>query len=147
MSRFELKSVVVESVEAFDPCKTCSGKGKVGHMIGHVEVCRVCQGSGGKWHVVSGMRLHEAVWLCEYNDGGGDVYRMERVNNEAVTKSSILVREHEVCLRCNGTKIEGSSFLHSRKPCDRCLKDADGKPTGAEPNTASQWRVKEVDHE
>ena len=123
---FQLKSVVVESVEAFDPCKTCSGKGKVGHMIGHVEVCRVCQGDGGKWNeILTPADANNVTWTDSkliYAD-----------------KSSILVREHEVCLRCNGTKIEGSSFLHSRKPCDRCLKDADGKPTGAEPNTASQW--------
>ena len=61
----------------------------------------------------------------------------------AVTKSTFLVREWGVCKQCHGTGAQN--------PCDttcdickcvHCHKDADGKPSGAEPDTAGPWRVR-----
>lgn len=158
MNNFTLKSVVVEEVPTFKICERCEGKGKVGHMIGHVEECRVCSGKGGEWH--------EAVEYHEIRVLGGEKRSLPHIHYEdfhgVVTKSIILVREHQVCSKCGGKSggykcnkcfcfydepVHICTITYSdngglREDCSHCLKDADGKPTGAEPDTAGEWRIK-----
>jgi len=68
---------------------------------------------------------------------------IEHVNHKRVTKSSILTRTHEVCSICNGRKTRWDSMEVAIVPCEYCLKDSDGNPAGCEPNTASEWEVRE----
>ena len=51
------------------------------------------------------------------------------------------IREHEACKECLGDRWI-DTYAERRLPCPHCLKDAEGKPTGAEPGTAGEWRVK-----
>jgi len=118
------------------------------------EQCPTCQGKGGKW--MGGIEFDPMS-----ERGGERLYRMKGVGR--VTKSTILTREHGVCSWCEGIKTEycepcnGIGYLgedphnitmceicdgEAEVDCSKCLKDADGKPSGAEPDTASDWEVK-----
>ncbi len=98
---FTLKSVVVEEVPAWMKCERCEGKGKVGHMIGHVEDCRVCSGEGGEWATpVTQIEFDSSYWV-----GHAAI---------EITKSTILVREWTCPDGFEHTDMEDYA------PCDRC---------------------------
>ena len=82
--------------------------------------CPDCQGFGGKWH--------EAV---EYRPGFGDSINADNLII-TVSKSSFLVREWGPCIYCLDS---GDDCVLDN--CSRC------QGTGAEPGTASPWRVSE----
>lgn len=131
---FTLESRVVERVPAWEECRDCRGSGVwESHATENGEqiTCPSCQGEGGRWH--------EAV--IESENELVTVRFIAKSSSAFVpaTKSSILVREYWVCGVCSGCgwQVGGDS----RNDCDRCLKDADGKPTGAEPDTAGKWRL------
>ena len=161
---------VEERVPAREVCANCGGKGIFApcqHVGCHNHIshpceccgriqgkCKVCQGSGGKWH--------EAMY---FNKITPDVPRIDLGDNYPteeryipITKSSFLVREWDVCKECHAT---------GNKHCEPCngqggyldewimtqwCRHCDGEGyipdgcescggTGAEPGTASPWRV------
>ena len=127
---FTRKVVIEERVPAWKECPTCNGCPVA--ILTERVVCSACQDSGGKWH--------EAV--KEYTASGPEPsYYVGNLSGayQWLTKSSILVREWGVCRACNGKMKVG--FGTYEKDCNYCHKDADSKPTGAEPGTAGEWRV------
>ena len=139
---FSLESRVIEHVPAWVNCERCGGTGQWAHPV-DLAPCPSCQGEGGRWH--------EAVYHpkhCVTNEITGHYLNYNCSSETRVTKSSILVREYGVCGECGGKKristYDNTASLGesvTMQPCDHCLKDADGNPTGAEPNTAGEWRV------
>lgn len=128
MSKFYRKSIIVEEAPAWEECSACLETGKVEIPNGSIQACKHCGGRGGVWH--------EAVTVIPASMAFG------LLRGDLIRHFATLIREHEVCQECNGTCIEGSSMDNSRRECTRCLKDADGEPTGAEPGTAGEWKVK-----
>ncbi len=165
MSKFYRKSVIIEEVPAWQECDVCTeaGKGEIITGLGggikkarggpvvdsfpdplgvrrrKRSPCSACHGKGGKWH--------EATQLASSWD---QKHSWRVIREYKVESTSVLFREHEVCRGCKGKRevydLQLSHVVfHSplpRIPCSRCLKDAEGKPTGAEPGTAGEWRVK-----
>jgi hypothetical protein len=141
---FKLVSRIEETAEAWEECKRCGGLGKnqPEHSIHGKELtCPDCQGEGGRWHEAVKKRSD-----CVHGQWFDDYYLKDTAYG--VTKSSILIREWDVCYKCGGTRELWVPFDYSRLEdmgyynCDHCHKDADGKPTGAEPGTQGEWQVK-----
>ena len=45
-------------------------------------------------------------------------------------------------ITCHPKGVRCEYYVHLDLPCPHCLKDAEDKPTGAEPGTATEWRVR-----
>lgn len=127
-STFEVIKTVRETAKAWVECG-CVNIDTQSYVDHEREACS-CNGDGGKWNRLiiqprpdfKGWKGHVGEQFIHFG------------------KATILTREWGLCLRCNGTKIEGSC-LCNRKPCSHCHQDADGNPTGAEPGSAGDWKV------
>jgi len=117
---FTLKQIIEERVPAWEKCETCRYfTGLYDRKTGKwARGCSNCNGEGGRWH---GTVKEGGVGIGNYI--GGEYHGLEWINAVDVTKSSHLIREHQVCKLCIG---EG---------CSEC------NGTGAEPNTEGPWRV------
>ena len=128
---------IVERAPAWEVCLHCEGRGKIAdHLIADCSLggrdCKYCQGSGGKWH--------EAVYYNkiskDYFVDQGDEVSIMNGKYCRVTKSSFLVREWGVCYLCEGLGPIVNYHTDGRSgECTNC------QGTGAEPGTASPWRV------
>ena len=123
---------VEERVPAWEVCQGCISDAAT------ILPCPTCKGDGGKWH--------EAV---VYNQLGYGITpkKYHYINDdEIVTKSSFILREWDACVECEGSGLSINQppmgdMAGMTAPCGHCLKDKDGKPTGAGKDTASEWRV------
>ena len=117
--------IVEEEVKAWEECKNpiCSK----GHG------CAFCNGEGGKWH--------EAVVTIEYDGSPWLVHTAIEL-----TKSSTLIRYHELCRVCKGNKVVGSPDFLGDKVENMTICTMNVCPnchgTGCEPGTATDWMVK-----
>ena len=123
---FTLIKGIEEEQAAWIECDNCNGEGWVdrendGGYVDQVD-CFICGGDEGHWHEAIGEYFHPQV-----ERHGGDTWC-----GKCVTKSSILNREHGVCRSCEAEVLYNDDAL----PCDICNN------TGAEPGTASNWRIK-----
>lgn len=141
MSKFYRKLVIIEEVPAWEKCGNCNGFGE--RNVGDKEwtVCFICNGACGIWH--SNVLVDPGQLVGNLMTGLPNVV-VDR--DTTITKSATLIREHEECRECHGEQefltIEQFSNTANVIPCPHCLRDAGGKPTGAEPGTAGEWRVK-----
>ena len=132
------------TVPAWTKCKRCKGKGvEIYHLLSEPKTCTDCNGDGGKW----------AIPANEFPP--------------VVTKSTILTQLYDVCGECGGNTLcnieiatrEACSNCPSWQNhsslgwccvdqtigCPHCLKDTDGSPTGAAPDTGQGWKIEEVE--
>lgn len=129
MSTYKLVSKIVETAPAWVECEACENGGVptmhtdyYGERI--EEPCGLCHGTGGSWN--------EAIYQDVY---AGSVSRPTPFLDETrVDKSSTLIREWEVCGQCGGDK-DYDRRSRDHQACSRC------QGTGAEPDTAGDWRV------
>ena len=155
---FTLESRVVERVPAWVPCDEAYCHEEINESG---PLCPTCNGKQGSWNenIDTCNKIHFYPAYDITTEHG-------HLNGNLVTKSSILQREHGVCTKCDGKKVTGRVLavdwlntigdmgprrqmdalikeMPNEEPCPRCLKDADGKPSGAEPGTAGPWGVSE----
>jgi len=123
MSKFYLKTVVVEEAPAWVECEECNGIGKtliVSQVSPYEETCHTCNGEGGKWH--------GAVEIDHYRgERRPYVGKVGAFATRIVTKSSILVREWTCSFYDSPGHAVALDGAHT--PCSRC--------------TVGEWRVKE----
>ena len=132
MSKFTKRSVIVESVAAWEECVQCEGEAVVcatckeypcvqsSHSIGS-ENCSNCNGEGGRWHEATSA-IANGQFMTKF---------MGANLNHKVTKSTILEREWGVCSMCVIRNEAGLSYA-----CTFC------QGTGCEPDTAGEWSVR-----
>lgn len=139
MSIFYCKSIIIEEAPAWEECKHCKGEDMLlwSDLDGGDNMyapCTKCLGKGDNWH--------KAVWEVKQYDSNAAYF----TTFGRLIKSSTLIREHEVCKECRGEKKAQADDVFGKwqkgDPCPHCLRDADGKPTGVEPGTAGEWRIK-----
>jgi len=122
MSKFYLKSIIVEEADAWAECEDCGGDREIQSRFDGddgldvlIIDCPICNGEGGKWH--------EAIQIIDF-------YYAKNVPvliSTPVTKSSVLVREWTCSFYDSPGHAVGLDGIHT--PCSKC--------------TAGEWRVKD----
>ena len=138
---FERKISIIERVDAFTRCENAGRQPGTKQELWCQRDCH-CNGTGGSWH--HSLERYNPFREDQYRLKGQEAYPAQDI--QVAKKSTILVREHGQCSPCSGRGYtvenyhDGTKMNHEKHPCKACHKDADGKPTGAEPNTAGPWR-------
>ena len=170
MSKFYRKLVIIEEVPAWEKCGNCNGFGE--RNVGDKEwiVCFICNGACGIWHsnvlvdpgqlvgnLMTGLpnvvvdrdttiaksdtliREHE---VCRECHGEGKIQTYNLFIKACGIDCPVCHGEHISTACPAAQKNQPKRVKGEQRACSHCLKDAEGKPTGAEPGTAGEWRVK-----
>ena len=127
---FTRRIVIEERAKAWVVCESCDGSGVYEH-------CDDCGNEGGRWNI----NVNACIDYHLYRTDPTEAHAHVRETGVYVTRESTLVREWGVCHECEGDCGWEDGAYTVEDPCSYCHKDENGELTGAEPDTAGEWRV------